>query len=215
MRLEIDYDPTTERENMQITFEGTPEQVRQEVFEFFGLEIQEQQTAPIAANSPARSPGRPRKQAAPPPTDASAPPPAPPAAAEPAPTRSMMPMCKKHAADAPAGIKPIPAEESACTPCINDKTIAQTKAIAAGKAMSLHEAKAVAEGLIAALGGDDGNGVNVCCDILEAMGAESLTGAQDTKALDPAKYEEFAKRCLAAMPPPPAATNPAPVRRSL
>lgn len=119
----------------------------------------------------------------------------------------MMPMCKKHAANAPPGIKPIPAEESACTPCQNDKTMASTPK--GPRAMSLDEVKAVAEGLM----GSRADGADVCFSILESLGAESLSGAEDTKALPAEKREEFAKACLAAMPAP--ATPAAPARRSL
>jgi hypothetical protein len=148
---------------------------------------------PIANGS---NPSKPKRTPAPKPgpdvaANANAAAPAAPAPAEPAPARTMMPMCKKHAADAPPGVKPIPAEESACVPCVNDKTLAQTKA---SKGMTLEQAKVIAEALIESRpdGGD------ICWMILQTLGAESLTGNQGTTALDPSKYEDFAKQCDAA-----------------
>lgn len=140
--------------------------------------------------------------------NAAAPPPAPPTAAEPA--KIMRVLCPEHAKLALANVRVIPGEPSACTGCHENVA----KATGTSKTMSMEEAKTIANELIKSMGGDEGSGINVVMEILGAMGAESLTGSNDSKALDPARYEEFAKTCLAAMP----ASNPVPPaapRRSL
>ncbi len=180
--------------------DGTPEQVP---------------TPALASVKPAGG----RKAAAPkPPLDttaaAAAPPPGPPAPAETAVSRTMMPVCAEHAKTLGANIRPIPAEPSACTMCINDRTAAKSSSGTTGKSMTMEEAKAIANSLIAAHGGDEGTGSDVVWGILQSMGVESLTGGSDGKSskLDPAQYESFAKQCLAAMPAAPAT---APARRAL
>jgi len=187
---------------MKISFEGTPEEVRSQVAEFFGLAIaapEQQGEAPTPISAAPGKPGRPRKQA--PPVDttaaAGAPPPAPPAPAEP--VKTMVPLCTDHANSTTIGpnIKPIPAEKSGCAMC----TAAGKAPV--GKKMTVDEVKAVAQ----ELGESRPDGWDICFRILESLGAESITGAADpdtgkpTKALDPEKYEQFAREFTAALAP--------------
>lgn len=155
--------------------------------------------------------GRPPKAPVDTTSAAGAPPPAAPAPAEPAAT--MLPLCSTHAPLYPA-IRAIPAEPAACVKCA--AAAEGPKSTTTGKRMTLDEVKAVAQ----ELGESRADGWDTCYKILESLGAESLTGAVDpdtkvaTKALDPEKYEEFARQFTAAMTPAsPAAPKPA--RRSL
>lgn len=182
---------------MRIEFEGTPDEVRAQVFEFFGIGTEEQQPTPITGAAP-KSPGRPRKMAAPPPLDRAAASPAAPSPAQPA--TQMMPACSDHAKTLAPNMKAVPAEKSACIPCQNEAKPA------GGKAMTLEEVIAVAE----QFGESRPDGWDILFRVLGTMGAESLTGAVDkatgkpTVALEPAKYEEFAKQLLSIEAPKPA-----------
>lgn len=154
------------------------------------------------APSAARGRGRPPKAA---PVDTTA---AASAGSPAAPAPTMLPMCSTHAPLYP-DIKPIPAEPAACVKC------AAAAKGPNGKPMSLDEVKAVANELAASRP----DGWDICFRTLDQLGAESLTGAVDpdtgepTKALDPAKYEEFARLFSAAMAPKAEPAKPA--RKSL
>lgn len=204
---------TQEGNQMKIQFEGTVSEVKTQMLEFVALmdetspASEDAEPTPITNGNgaaPRRRAGRPPK--APVDTTAAAGAPGPDA---PAPvSKTMLPLCTTHAGLADkTRVTPIPSEPSGCSKC-QENVDRATGAPPKPHTATMAQVREVASAMISSRP----DGEDVCWSLLQKYQAESVTGAEGTKALSAEHYEVFMKDCTAATAAQPAA---APARRTL